>query len=441
MSNYTRWYREGTIAVDKNGNTVTGTNTFWMTAGLHVGDIMKIGGSDYEITGITDNTHLTISPAFSGSALTEGSYAIIRNFTSTMQSEIASKTSELLGDFAQYIDSDMKSIHGKSAYQIACDKGYTGTETEWVESLKGDSAYTVAVKNGYSGTEAEWLSSLLAAGEWDELDARTDIIYEGSENVSPKAGLKNSIFRGKNLGAFTSEHLANIRNGSFKGMWLGDYFTFEGDPQRFRIAGFNNAWYVVLPSQERNMITIVPDFTYNYYFEPGYTLEEGEVLCYGHSTFYKSVRPGLETDYAAKFSGAELIEHPCEPYETEWGGYQQDNADWFGYYAKSWARSQGKVHMITTDMMRGHHFLRHKGYNLGVLRQMVTMTQQLPLFRVAPQFMVSGKDNVNTIGWVTFPDILSPGYKYGLFQYGTDGGGECNMSNGLGACRVYFYLR
>lgn len=29
-------------------------------------------------------------------------------------------------------------IKGKSAYEIAVDEGYSGTETQWLESLKGD---------------------------------------------------------------------------------------------------------------------------------------------------------------------------------------------------------------------------------------------------------------------------------------------------------------
>lgn len=52
-----------------------------------------------------------------------------------------------------------------SAYEIAVENGYKGTETEWLASLKGetiytDSAYDLAVKYGYDGTEEEWLASL-----------------------------------------------------------------------------------------------------------------------------------------------------------------------------------------------------------------------------------------------------------------------------------------
>ena len=55
---------------------------------------------------------------------------------------------------------------GKSAYELAVEMGYTGTLEEWLESLKGNtgadgkSAYELAVEMGYTGTLAEWLASL-----------------------------------------------------------------------------------------------------------------------------------------------------------------------------------------------------------------------------------------------------------------------------------------
>lgn len=67
--------------------------------------------------------------------------------------------------------------NGKSAYEIAVDDGYVGTETEWLISLHGadgESAYQVAVDNGYEGTEEEWLASLVGPqGEVGETPAIT----------------------------------------------------------------------------------------------------------------------------------------------------------------------------------------------------------------------------------------------------------------------------
>ena len=51
-------------------------------------------------------------------------------------------------------------VQGKSAYQLAVENGYKGTETEWLNSISGKSAYELAVEKGYTGSEAEWLKSL-----------------------------------------------------------------------------------------------------------------------------------------------------------------------------------------------------------------------------------------------------------------------------------------
>ncbi len=39
---------------------------------------------------------------------------------------------------------------GKSAYEIAIDAGFTGTEAEWLESLKGPSGESASTENNYS---------------------------------------------------------------------------------------------------------------------------------------------------------------------------------------------------------------------------------------------------------------------------------------------------
>ena len=85
---------------------------------------------------------------------------------------------------------------GKSAYELAVDKGYTGTEEEWLASLvgakgdKGDtgaagadgkSAYQLAVEKGYTGTESEWLASLAGANGKDGKSAYELAVENGYE--------------------------------------------------------------------------------------------------------------------------------------------------------------------------------------------------------------------------------------------------------------------
>ena len=53
---------------------------------------------------------------------------------------------------------------GRSAYQIAVDLGFAGTEQEFIDSLastaEGKSAYEVAVDNGFEGDANDWILSL-----------------------------------------------------------------------------------------------------------------------------------------------------------------------------------------------------------------------------------------------------------------------------------------
>lgn len=51
-------------------------------------------------------------------------------------------------------------VAGHSAYEIALDNGFIGSQLEWLKSLVGASSFEVAVKNGFKGTEADWLLTL-----------------------------------------------------------------------------------------------------------------------------------------------------------------------------------------------------------------------------------------------------------------------------------------
>ena len=76
---------------------------------------------------------------------------------------------------------------GKSAYELAVEKGYKGTLKEWLESLKGSngkSAYELAVEKGYSGTIEEWLESLNGTDGKDGSDGE-----DGKDGITPVLGV------------------------------------------------------------------------------------------------------------------------------------------------------------------------------------------------------------------------------------------------------------
>ena len=85
-----------------------------------------------------------------------------------------------------------------------------------------------------------------------QLDAH---MAEMANKLLDNAGAHNSIFRGKNLGS--TPDYANIANGTFKDMYIGDYWEINGI--NWRIAAFNyysNTGDTLVPG---NHVVIVPD--------------------------------------------------------------------------------------------------------------------------------------------------------------------------------------
>ena len=107
----------------------------------------------------------------------------------------------------------------------------TGTKAITVGALRK------AIAGDISQLETEDKDSVVEA--INELVAR---IAEDEENLEPLnydgAGAHNAIYRGKNLGtAFTAAQSAAIRDGSFKDLYIGDYWTIDGTV--YRIADFD----------------------------------------------------------------------------------------------------------------------------------------------------------------------------------------------------------
>lgn len=93
------------------------------------------------------------------------------------------------------------SPRGYSAYEIAVQNGFEGTEEEWLESLQGEqgeigpqgkSAYQVAVDNGFEGTEEDFVNQYINADNYydkDEVDKRITHVF-GVVNTMKHADLK-----------------------------------------------------------------------------------------------------------------------------------------------------------------------------------------------------------------------------------------------------------
>ena len=169
-------------------------------------------------------------------------------------------TPDLYQQLLQKIQSASKGTDGKSAYEIAVEYGFVGTETEWLESLKGvdglpgkdgkngadglpgrdgingsdgKSAYIIAVEHGFSGTETEWLQSLKGA------DGKNGITPDMS-NYATKADIADLQERIRQISGIS--YISVFESGSDALQKYGDsIYTYYNDGYR-SLVGFAESY-------------------------------------------------------------------------------------------------------------------------------------------------------------------------------------------------------
>lgn len=187
-------------------------------------------------------------------------------------------TPDLYQQLLQKIQSASKRTDGKSAFEIAVEHGFVGTETEWLESLKGvdgkdgvngkdgcdgrngvdglpgkdgksgadglpgrdgidgtdgKSAYIIAVEHGFTGTENEWLQSLKGA---DGKDGITPDI----SSYATKADIADLQEQIRQISGIS--YISVFENGSDVLQKYGDsVYTYYNDGYR-SLAGFAESY-------------------------------------------------------------------------------------------------------------------------------------------------------------------------------------------------------
>ena len=156
-----------------------------------------------------------------------------------------------------------KGKDGKSAYEIAVEHGFVGTEAEWLKSLKGvdgkngidglpgkdgksgadglpgrdgidgKSAYIIAVEHGFSGIETEWLQSLKGA------DGKDGITPDMS-NYAAKADIAELQEQIRQISGIS--YISVFESGSDALQKYGDsIYTYYNDGYR-SLAGFAESY-------------------------------------------------------------------------------------------------------------------------------------------------------------------------------------------------------
>ena len=191
---------------------VSGNGTKFLTAGINAGATLRLDArGDYalEVDRVVSDTEIQLVKPYVGQSANNQAYSIDRNHQSTLPADLSARLAKAMGNWEERYDTDMQTITGKSAFEIAVENGYTGTKEQWLESLKAT----------------------------DEFRALKNLV---DPLLVHNAGAHNAMYRGNNLGVFSDAQSAAIRAGTFGGIYGGVYAdVYPGDHWVFSNIPYN----------------------------------------------------------------------------------------------------------------------------------------------------------------------------------------------------------
>lgn len=262
--------------------------------------------------------------------------------------------------------------------------------------INGVNALTLTAKDGLKGTQSGNTFTLTAP------DLNADC-----------AGAHNAIFRGKFLGnSVTSEQYAQIAAGTFKDLYIGDYWTIGG--VNYRIAAFD--YYLRCGDTEctQHHVTLVPDSTlYNAPMNSSHTTAGG----YVGSKMYVEGLAQAKTTIKAAFNG-HVLNHRIYLVNAVSNGAPSGGL---------WCDSE--VDLMTERMVYGCPiFSPMPNGALDPWTQMHNYTvekSQLPLFALAPQYMIY------RAAWYWLRDVVTAADFANVYYHGNAGYNGAGYSVGV----------
>lgn len=201
-----------------------------------------------------------------------------------------------------------------------------------------------------------------------------DAAFELLDMTSEKA--HKTIFRGKYLGtSITSEQYAAIANGSFDGLWLGDYWTING--VNWRIWDFDYFYNTGDSSFTKHHIVLVPDRSLY-----DAKMNETNVTTGGYvgSLMYTSNLSNAKTIVQSAF-GSHALSHRVYLTNAVSNG-RPSGGGWF----------DSVVDLPTEEQMYGHTHFTPTSDGSNVPAIYTVNRQQFRLAAIAPEF-VSNRQN------------------------------------------------
>lgn len=221
----------------------------------------------------------------------------------------------------------------------------------------------------------------------------------GGEAVSimDNAATHNMIYRGKNLGSsLTAEQAAAIKAGTFKDIYLGDYWQIGGVD--YLAAGFDYWYQCGDTACTTHHVVIIPrNHLYTYHMNASNTTEGG----YVGSDMYKNGLTQAKATFNSAFGSAHILNHR-EHLTNAVSNGRPSGGTWY----------DSTVELPNENMMYGSHIFAPASDGTNIPNNYTISKSQLPLFRLAPWLSFTSSY------WCWLRDVVSAAY----FAHATNNG-------------------
>lgn len=321
---------------------------------------------------------------------------------------------------------DYEKVQTLDSSNIVLIDGNNGTKTILVSDLAKALVKLLSSQDFISGVNLSELTQintltaddklLIGTAEGNKAIGADDSLFAILDAFIPKEQ-RRMIYRGKNLGAVvTEEQKANIKNGTFKGFFLGDYWTIGS--YTWRIVDFDYWYNCGDTAFTTPHLVIMPD-------KPLYNAQMNETNIttggYVGSKMYTENLAQAKTLAASAF-GDLILTHREHLTNAVTNGYPSGG---------SWYDST--LELPNEIMMYGSHVFAPSGDGSFVPNRYTISKTQLALFTVVPK-LISNRATF----WLR--DVVSSAY---FARVGSDGNPSYDgASNSLGVRPVYklFYF-
>ncbi len=292
---------------------------------------------------------------------------------------------------------DYEKVQALAASNIFLLDGPNGTKTIAADALAKALIGLLSSKDFIGGVNLSELTQinklvsgnklLIGTADGNKAIAAEDALFAMLDSFAP-VELRRVIFRGKNLGtALTAVQKAAIKDGSFKGMFLGDYWSIGG--RIWRIVDMDYWYNCGDTAFTSHHLVIMPDEAlYNAQMNTTNITTGG----YVGSEMYKNNLANAKTIVNAAFQGSVLThrEHLCNAVTNG----KQSGGAWF----------DSSIELPSEIMMYGHIHFGNASDGNTIPNIYTTSKTQLALFMVCPRFIVNRSYNQ----WLR--DVVSSAY-------------------------------